>query len=235
MIIGSISATYIIFHEIQQFKHHLKIPVFAVIMGIGCSGGYYVANAADQIYAPPTSITGSIGVVAFFPELKGLADKIGYDQVVKKSGEMKDMGNPLEKMPKEERQVMQGIIDRYYERFLDKVVGGRKTFSSVTKVQNEVGDGRIFSAQEALSRNLVDDIAYLDQVINKIKGVADIKHAHIVTFTYGRTKDTTIYSRTQSANRKPGVFNISLPDLDQILGPRQPGFYYLWMGGLNQK
>src|SRR5207245_2254780 len=74
---GTVTASDVIHHEINEFKSKRKIPVVAVIMDIGASGGYYVAVAADQIIAHPTSVTGSVGVVMLRVNAEGLLQKIG--------------------------------------------------------------------------------------------------------------------------------------------------------------
>src|SRR5207245_5036133 len=74
---GTVTASDVIHHEINEFKSKRKIPVVAVIMDIGASGGYYVAVAADQLIAHPTSRTGSAGVVMLRVNAEGLLQKIG--------------------------------------------------------------------------------------------------------------------------------------------------------------
>ena len=66
---GAVSPTDTIYHELCEFRRRTGRPVLAAIMGIGCSGGYYIAAAADRIYASPSAVTGSIGVIATFPRL----------------------------------------------------------------------------------------------------------------------------------------------------------------------
>ncbi|RMD81189.1 MAG: S49 family peptidase, partial [Lentisphaerae bacterium] len=89
---GSVHATDRIYHLIEAYHKQTGVPVYAVITGIGASGAYYVACAAQEIFAEPTSVVGSIGVIMRIPLLKDLADKVGYRETIIKSGASKDMG-----------------------------------------------------------------------------------------------------------------------------------------------
>ena len=79
---GEVTATDVVYHDILAFKEQTGIPVYASIMSLGTSGVYYVGATADEIYSHPTSIIGSIGVIARFPQLGKLADKIGVGQII---------------------------------------------------------------------------------------------------------------------------------------------------------
>ncbi len=224
---GGVTATDMIHHEIRAFKERTGRPVVAAIMGVGCSGGYYIANAADRIYAHPTSVTGSIGVLACFPDLHGLAGKVGYEQTVIKSGPMKDMGNPLRTMPEEEQAIFQQMVDTMYGQFLDRVVAGRSGFTSREQLK-PVADGRIYTARQALELKLIDRIAYLDEVIREVKREAGLRDAHVVAYQRGLNDDATIYSAAAAPRGLPGMVNV---DLSALLGSTRAGFYYLWQPG----
>src|SRR3989475_9417086 len=97
---GTVTASDVIHHEISEFKTKHKIPVVATIIDIGASGGYYIAVAADQIIAHPTSVTGSVGVIMLRVNAEGLLQKIGVEAGAIKSGAEEDIGSPLP--PKEQ-------------------------------------------------------------------------------------------------------------------------------------
>ncbi|MFQ6038512.1 MAG: S49 family peptidase, partial [Candidatus Aminicenantales bacterium] len=81
---GEVTASDILYHEISRFKTRTGIPVVGLMMGLAASGGYYVAAACDAIIAHPSTLTGSIGVISLFPNLKELLVKVGVDvQVIK--------------------------------------------------------------------------------------------------------------------------------------------------------
>src|SRR5262245_27967430 len=119
---GTITASDVIHREIREFKARRKIPVVAAIVDVGASGGYYVALAADQILAHPTSVTGSIGVVMLTLNAQGLMEKIGVAPLAIKSGTMKDAGSPFRQLTPEERAVFQGVIDEMFTRFVGLIV-----------------------------------------------------------------------------------------------------------------
>ena len=224
---GGVTATDMMHHEIRRFKEKTAIPVIAVFMDVACSGGYYLATAADAIYAHPTTITGSIGVIATFPKWQGLAGKIGYEQVVVKSGEMKDIGNPMREMSAGERKVFQDMIDDMYGRFLTTVVEGRRRYATPAELR-PVADGRIYTAQQALELGLIDGICHLDQALDKALEAAGIRDARVIAYVTKDVGDPTIYS-TLDARLVPGkLLNVDLPGVGQ---GSTPGFHYLWMPG----
>lgn len=224
---GGVAESDTIHHEIDAFRKRTGRPVVSTIVGLGCSGAYYIASATDRIYAHPSALTGSIGVIGFFHQLRGLADKVGYDQVVIKSGRMKDIGNPLREMPDEERKILQDVIDGYYARFLKVVVDGRPGFKSADELR-PIADGRIYTASQALGLKLVDKLAYLDTVIDDVCELAGVEHAKIVTYTKSRSEDANIYTPQSGAQVKLQGIELNVPGL--VGGPRA-GFYYLWSPG----
>jgi signal peptide peptidase SppA len=118
---GTVSASDIIYHEVKEFKKEKGVKVVACIMGLGASGGYYVAAAADKIVALPTGVTGSIGVILLKINMEGLMEKIGVQDEVVMSGDKKDSALPFRPLSPQERELLQGIIDNFYQRFVTVV------------------------------------------------------------------------------------------------------------------
>lgn len=225
---GEVTATDMIYHEIMEFKKRSTLPVVASMMGLACSGGYYIACAADEIYAHPTSITGSVGIIARFPNLEGLANKIGYREEILATGKMKSMGHPLREMTPEIREVFRGTIDGLYQRFLEVVKNSRPTFVTIDGVE-EIADGRIYTAQQALDLGLIDEIAYLSEVVENIKIKHGIGDAQVISYKRLGNSDLNIYSRS-FAERKLPVTLVNL-DFNSFLPKNRAGFYYLWSPG----
>ncbi len=148
---GGVGPSQEIYEEVKKLK--AKKAVVAAIGAVGASGGYYVACGADRIVANPGSITGSIGVIIEFLNVRDLVEKIGVKGMVVKSGPMKDVGNPMREMTAEERKMVQGLIDNIYHQFVDAVADARKIERS--KVE-KIADGRIFSGEQAKKIGLVD-------------------------------------------------------------------------------
>ena len=220
---GEVTATDIIHQQILRFKKRSKIPVYGSVISIGASGAYYIAMSCDRLYAHPTSVVGSIGVIARIPKLKGLAGKIGYDEVIFKSGDNKDMGHPLRDMSDEQKQIFQRMIDSMYGRFLETIIAGRKGYETKEKLK-PIADGRIYTAEDAEKLKLIDDIAYLDDVIRQMKKDQGIKAARVVIYKYGRSKKLSIYSKDQ-----PPQVNLLNINMQSIFGNQNPGFFYLWL------
>ncbi len=100
-------------------------PLVVSMAGMAASGGYYIAMPATHVYAEPTTLTGSIGVFASFPDVTGLSDKIGVDMTLVKRGAVKASGSPFRKMTDEEYAVWDDMIGHAYDNFLDVVTKGR--------------------------------------------------------------------------------------------------------------
>ncbi|MBP5452610.1 MAG: signal peptide peptidase SppA, partial [Treponema sp.] len=127
---------------------------------MAASGGYYIACAATKIVANRNTLTGSIGVIAGQSlDLTGLMEKYGVKSETIHAGKNKNMGNYNEPMTDEQRQILQSIADECYEQFTEIVANARKM--SIDKVQ-ELADGRVYTAKQALSAGLVDSIGSFD-------------------------------------------------------------------------
>src|SRR5499426_754158 len=171
---GTITASDLIYREIEVFKTRRKVPVITIMMDVAASGGYYAALAGDTIMALPTTVTGSIGVVMLTVNAQGLMEKIGVSPLAIKSGPMKDAGSPFRALTEPERAVFQGLIDDMYGRFVRLVSESRKLPEERVR---SLADGRIYTAQQALALGLVDRIAYLDQVVDSTKQALGVNEA----------------------------------------------------------
>ncbi|MCX7766069.1 MAG: signal peptide peptidase SppA [Candidatus Sumerlaeia bacterium] len=226
---GSAAWCDVIYKEIKKFKEESKKPVVAAIMSVGASGGYYVALSADRIYVSPGGITGSIGVVALFLNIKSLADKIGIQTEVIKSGEHKDMGSLWRSLSDEEKKIIQKLIDEFHNNFVSIVVENRP---GVSREQlKQLADGRIFSGNQALDLRLIDGVANLDEVIEHTKKLARIGDARVVAYHRDYEYVNNIYSQTvpQLPQSKTPEINFININLGSILPHLEPGFYYLWL------
>src|SRR5262249_53189937 len=144
---GEVTASDLIYHELMEFKKSEKVPVVAVILDEGASGAYYIASAADIIFAQPTAVVGSIGVILQTFHIAGLFEKIGVETMPIKSAEKKDILSPFRARSPEEKAILQHVVDDLYQRFLE-VVLARPTAPSREELL-KVADGRIVTAAEA--------------------------------------------------------------------------------------
>ncbi|GKT10122.1 signal peptide peptidase SppA [Desulforhabdus sp. TSK] len=147
-------------------------PVVASLGGIAASGGYYIASAASHIVANPGTITGSIGVIISFPNLKELFDRVGYFTNVIKSGPFKDMGNPGREMTPEERALLQETIDKAYGQFVRDVARGRHLPEEKVR---QIADGRLIMGETARELGLVDALGNFQDAVEAATALAKIE------------------------------------------------------------
>src|SRR5204863_1020806 len=122
---GAVAPTQELYGAIRRLREAGK-PVVASLGSVAASGGYYIAVAADQIYANPGTLTGSIGVIMQMANFEELMKKVGVNYVVIKAGKFKDMGNFSRPMSPDERRVLQEMLDNVHGQFIDAVAAGRK-------------------------------------------------------------------------------------------------------------
>ena len=157
---GGVAPVQEIFGELKK----LDKPIVASMGNAAASGGYYLACAAEQIYANPGTLTGSIGAVMQFVKLKDLYQKIGVEYRVVKSGKHKDIGNPQREMTIEEQELLQATIDDVRSQFIDAIFQSRHRKISREEIEI-LADGRIFSGQQAFKHKLVDELGSLPDAI----------------------------------------------------------------------
>ncbi len=144
---GVVGPTQEVYDAIRRVREAGK-PVVASLGAVAASGGYYIAVAADQIYANPGSLTGSIGVIMQLANVDSLMKKVGVDYVVVKAGAFKDIGNIARPMTADERRVLQTLLDDVH--------------------------GQFFSGTQALSLKMVDALGGLEDAVNAAAKLANI-------------------------------------------------------------
>jgi len=222
---GTITASDLIYHEVLQFKKKTGKKVIVSILDLGASGAYYIAMAADKIISHPTSVVGSIGVIMMHVNFEGLMEKVGVSAEAIKSGPLKDMGTPVKPLTSESRDVLQGVIDNMYERFLMVITENRKNLSA--EQIRKLADGRIYTASEALELGLVDSMGYLDEAIELTQSEAGISEAKVILYSRGEGTKNNIYSQVLQKPEAP--FSAWGINPKQLLQGRAPKFLYLWM------
>ena len=167
---GSGLASDIIWRAIESVKE--KKPVVVSMSDVAASGGYYIACNANKIVAEPSTITGSIGVLAGKPVVKGLYDWLGITNEYVMRGQNAGMFRETEKFSDSERKKFEDLVKgTYYEEFLPKVAKGRgKSPDDIDKI----GQGRVWTGQQGKERGLVDEYGGLDQAIEIAKQLANI-------------------------------------------------------------
>ena len=165
---GAVGPSQEIYNEVLKTRESGK-TIYASMGALAASGGYYIASAAERIFANPGTLTGSIGVIMVFSNAKGLMEKIGLQPEIIKAGEYKDIGSPARAMTQKERNLLQSVVTDVHQQFIEAVANGRNiSVAEVTKI----ADGRILTGRQAYSLNLVDQMGGLqvsiDQIAHKV-------------------------------------------------------------------
>jgi protease-4 len=159
---GAVAPSQEIYEAVQRARE--KKPVYASMGSVAASGGYYIASAAEKIYANPGTLTGSIGVAMHMRNVQGLLSKIGVDNSIIKSGEYKDAGSPYRKMTPKESRYLQAVSDDIYDQFLEAVAEGRKIDREQAE---ELAQGKIYTGKKAMELGLVDALGGLGTAIRE--------------------------------------------------------------------
>lgn len=189
---GAVAPSQEIYDEVLRAREAKKIVV-ASMSSVGASGAYYIASACDKIVADPGTLTGSIGVIAEFPDASGLLKKVGLQYEVVKSGKFKDTGFFGRPMTPEDRKYLQDTINDIFGQFLDAVVQGRKAAmkeklaallhkksDQVTdgEVKNYIlpyADGRGLTGKKAFELGFIDKLGNYDDAVQLTADLAGIK------------------------------------------------------------
>jgi protease-4 len=221
---GRATASDVVYAELKRFKKERAIPIVAHFMGIAASGGYYVAMAADEIVAEPTAVTGSIGVIFAGVNISGLMERWGVEDQTITSGPYKDAGSMIRPQTREEREILQGVIDDLQERFQAIVAEGRPKLDR-DRVE-ALSDGRIYSAPQALENGLVDRLGGIEDAVLRLEARADVTESYVVSYHRSHEWRQNLY--TSSPTQAPATGRGGLGSALEWL---PPGFHYLWPPG----
>lgn len=154
---GSPVISSIAYQEIRNMKaKNPNIPVYVVIEDMCASGCYYIASAADKIYADQSSLVGSIGVIGSSFDFTGLIEKLGIKRRVKIAGNNKDMGDPFVPETPEQQQIWKQMLSNIHNQFINAVKQGRGNRLKYTE-NPDVFSGRAYTGEEGKAVGLIDD------------------------------------------------------------------------------
>jgi protease IV len=175
---GSALASDVIWREVVLTK---KVKPVIVSMGdVAASGGYYIACAADSIFAQPNTITGSIGVFGIIPNMqKFFNNKLGITFDGVKTGKFSDLGTVSRPLTDVEKMIIQVEVNNIYSSFTKKVANGRKKSQSYI---DSIGQGRVWSGTDALKNGLVDRLGNIDDAIHSAAKKAKLTKYRIVEY-----------------------------------------------------
>lgn len=168
---GAVAPSQEIYSAVLKVRKSQK-KIFASLGSVAASGGYYIASPADYIFANPGTLTGSIGVIMAFSNVQELIGKIGIRPEIIKSGKFKDAGSPVRPISKEERKLLQNLVDDVHQQFIQDVAQGRNLPVGTVK---SLADGRIFTGRQALEMKMVDQLGGLQDTIDLLAEQAGIQ------------------------------------------------------------
>ena len=172
---GSPVQAGIINDEIRRLKALHGKKVYAVVEEVCASGAYYIAVAADEIYADKASIVGSIGVLMEGFGFTGLMDKLGVDRRLITAGRNKAMNDPFQPLDEKHRAYLQAMIDQIHQQFIRVVKEGR---GARLKESEEVFSGLFWNGEDAVRIGLADKIGNLDYVAREV-----VKAEEVIDYT----------------------------------------------------
>jgi len=231
---GSVTASDEIWHRIRQYKKdHPNNPVIVSMGGLTASGGYYIACAADELYAQPTTLTGNIGVLLPQFNVAKLFDKWGIEEntIVSQGATFKNAGSMFKPEKPEDRAYLQDIADKAFAQFKKVVSDGRQ--SRLTKPLSEIANGKIYMAADAKALGLIDDIKYPQEVYDIAATKAGLTRKMVVRYHDPPSLFEAMSGSSKVANPQSNSsvtingINVNASDLRDALTPR---LMYLWRG-----
>jgi len=213
---GGAAASQEIFEAVRRVRDVKKKRIVASIGSIGASGGYYIASGSSRIYANPSSIVGSIGVIAEWLNYGDLMKWAKLKDVTLKAGSLKDAGSPSRDMTPEERAYLQSLIDDMHQQFIHDVAEGRHLKEEQIR---PIANGRVWTGQQALPLKLIDQLADFQTVVDETAKAVGI-----------RGEPTLV----RPAKERHTLMDVLGGDVSQYLPDkakfmqRNPEFYFLW-------
>jgi len=220
---GTVTASDMIYNELMRYKTRTGAKIVVCMLDMATSGGYYISLPADYIYAHPTTVTGSVGVIFMRPEFYGLMDKIGVGLKTDTSGKYKDMGSPFRKSSPDEDKLFSKLVSDLAKKFTDKVKQRRMISDENMK---EIATAKIYVADEAVAAGLVDKTGYMEDAIAKAKELGGLqKDAKLVVYRRDTFANDNVYNMSTSGYPAKPLVDTG------IIGhaaTAQAGFYYVW-------
>ena len=213
---GGVAASEEIYREVKRLRSEKKKKVVASIETVGASGAFYVSSACDKIYADQGSIVGSIGVIAQWVNYGDLLKWAKLKDVVIKTGEFKDTGNPARDLTPAEQAYMQSLIDNMFGQFIKAVADGRGLKYDDVKA---IANGKVWTGEQASSMKLIDTVGDFQQAVDET--------AKSVGISGEPTLVRPEKDRRTLMDLLLGDVSKYLPSQEKML-EQHVGFYYLW-------
>lgn len=210
--------------KIKEYQEETSRPVYAYFGSVAASGGYYISAPADMIIANRNCWTGSIGVtIGTLFDFTQLLENYGIKSETITSGANKAMGSNFDELTEEQRVIFQTLVDEAYYQFAG-IVSKEREINMETVMK--IADGRIYTANQALENNLIDEIATFDEAKQQMLEEYDLEDATIIDVKY--TDNTLLGSLLGNINIKGMKSKGDLDMLMRIVGEDE-GFTVSYM------
>jgi protease-4 len=215
---GTMAGSDYYLHLLKKMKSKRDVPIVVSMGSVAASGGYYVSMIGDEIYAEPSTITGSIGVIVSLFNGSELCKKIGIESTPITSGPHKAMGSFAKPMSEEERVIWQRLVDDSCDRFKKIIRDSRKEFARNPEDLDKLATGQIYTANEAVENKLIDKIGFIDDAVERAQDLADLTSRDCKTIRYkpkqtlteilleGRSPNKLLSGETLSEVTTPKVY-----------------------------
>ena len=213
---GGVAASEEIYREVKRLREEKKKKVVVSIETVGASGAFYVASASNKIYADRGSIVGSIGVIAEWVNYGDLLKWAKLKNVVIKTGEFKDTGNPARDLTPAEQAYMQSLIDNMFGQFIQAVADGRSLKYDDVKA---IANGKVWTGEQALSMKLIDNVGDFEAAVADTAKSVGIRGEP----TLARPEK----DRRTLLDLLTGDISQYIPTQEKMM-EQHVGFYYLW-------
>ncbi len=222
---GEVTASDRIYHELKNCGK----PVVAQMNSLAASGGYYVASAASKIVAHRSTMTGSIGVIISTFNYHSLMNFIGIENEVYASGKMKDMLSGTRERTREEKKIVEALVENAYRQFAGIVAEARNMTVEQLK-ESPAGDGRILDGEQALEAGLVDQLGYFSDAVLLAEQLAELSPGSACVMHYS-ANGSFMEALLSFAGSKTLPLSLSLPGkAGNAFQPEQGKAYYLPAG-----
>ena len=213
---GGVAASEEIYREVKRIRSEKKKKIVASVETVGASGAFYISSACDKIYADQGSIVGSIGVIAQWVNYGDLLKWAKLKDVVIKTGEFKDTGNPARDLTPAEQAYMQSLIDNMFGQFIKAVADGRSMKYDDVKA---IANGKVWTGEQAQSMKLIDKLGDFETAVDETAKSVGIRGEPTLVRP---EKD-----RRTLMDLLLGDVSQYLPTTDKML-EQHVGFYFLW-------
>jgi protease-4 len=222
---GTVAASDYIYHHLKKLKQDKDIDLVVSMGSMAASGGYYVSMAVgdeeQSIYAEPSTITGSIGVIVPHYDISGLMEDFNVKDDSVASGPHKQMLSMTRSMSDSDREIVQAFVDDAFGQFKDVVKYGRPGFKADDGALDALATGEIFTARQAKDHGLIDEIGFIEDAIERVIELADLDEREVRVIEYKRPitlmEEIVGVKQAGAASLDPGV----------LLDLTAPRAYYL--------